>query len=200
MTKRLAKRKLQAMITKNNILEIALPMIKQKGFDNVSVDEICMAAGIAKGTFYHYFETKENIFGHTGLILDDLTLEKLLHNKNISSIDKIFLIVDAYMQFAQSEGIDITRHVFKSFINGTNVFMAQTTERQILENIINEGIERKEIIADINAEEIIDLVFTFATGLIVYWCNTNGSYDLTIKSKYLLEKWLRATLTANNKQ
>lgn len=182
------------MKTKNIILEIALPMIREKGFDNVSVDEICLAAGIAKGTFYHYFETKEKIFGHTGMLLDDHLVDKLLNNKEISSIDKIIYIVDAYMQLAKREGIDIIRHLFKAFIDGVDIFTEETTGTQILEEIINEGIERQEINADITPVEIIDLVITFATGQIVYWCNENDSYDLSAKSNHLLKKWLRVTL------
>lgn len=32
-----------------------------KGFSSTSVDEICEKAGVTKGSFYHYFKTKEDL-------------------------------------------------------------------------------------------------------------------------------------------
>lgn len=196
--KKMTKRKLQAIRTKNKILETALPMIKAKGFANVTVDEICMAAGVAKGTFYHYFESKEKIFGNTGIMLDDLELNNLLNNDHISSLDKIFFVVDEYMRFVKNQGIDITRQLFKAFLDGNDIYNEKTTGIDILLNIINEGIERKEFNSDLTTQEIADLILSYSTGLVVYWCNSNDSYDLEIESSNLFKKWLKATLVNAN--
>ncbi len=171
-----------------------MPMIKEKGFDNVSVDEICAAAGIAKGTFYHYFESKEKIFGETGIMLTDMEFDHLLEDEQTSCIDKILYISDSYMQLAETEGIDITRQIFKSFIDGSNVFTEETSGTQVLSAIVNQGIARNEINPDLKPEEVIDLIFAFTTGEIIYWLNSGDSYDLVAKSHHLLEKWLRKTL------
>ncbi|MDD3853917.1 MAG: TetR/AcrR family transcriptional regulator, partial [Syntrophomonadaceae bacterium] len=166
--KKMTKRKLQAIRTKNNILEIALPMIKEKGFANVTVDDICIAAGIAKGTFYHYFESKEKVFGNTGIMLDDLQLDNLLNNKQISSLDKIYYIVDAYMLFIKNQGIDITRQLFKAFLDGNDIYNEETTGIDILLNTIDEGIERKEFNTNLTTYEIAELILSYSMGLIVY--------------------------------
>ena len=44
---------------KQELLEIAYRLFVEKGYENTSVDEIIDAAGIAKGTYYYYFESKE---------------------------------------------------------------------------------------------------------------------------------------------
>ena len=44
---------------KRELLEIAYRMFLTSGYENTSVDEIIDAAGIAKGTYYYYFESKE---------------------------------------------------------------------------------------------------------------------------------------------
>lgn len=44
---------------KLELVQIAYRMFLTKGYENTSVDEIIDEAGIAKGTFYYYFESKE---------------------------------------------------------------------------------------------------------------------------------------------
>lgn len=44
---------------KTELLKIAYRMFIEKGYDNTSIDEIIADAGIAKGTYYYYFPSKE---------------------------------------------------------------------------------------------------------------------------------------------
>ena len=44
---------------KQDLLNIAYRMFIEKGYENTSVDDIVAEAGIAKGTYYYYFESKE---------------------------------------------------------------------------------------------------------------------------------------------
>jgi DNA-binding transcriptional MerR regulator len=44
------------------LLDTARTAFARHGYDGVSVSEICEAAGIAKGTFYRYFDSKDAIF------------------------------------------------------------------------------------------------------------------------------------------
>lgn len=44
---------------KKVLLQIAYRMFIEKGYDNTSMDEIIAEAGIAKGTYYYHFPSKE---------------------------------------------------------------------------------------------------------------------------------------------
>ncbi len=46
---------------KQELLRIAYKQFLQKGYEETSVDDIIAEAGIAKGTYYYYFETKEQM-------------------------------------------------------------------------------------------------------------------------------------------
>ena len=54
-------RKEKAILTKNKVFETAIKLIKEKGYDNVTVSQICEKAGVAKGTFYVHYKSKEDI-------------------------------------------------------------------------------------------------------------------------------------------
>ena len=44
---------------KKELLKIAYDMFITQGYENTSVDEIIEKAQIAKGTYYYYFQSKE---------------------------------------------------------------------------------------------------------------------------------------------
>ncbi len=46
---------------RDHVIQIALSMFVEKGFEHVSVDDIIAATNTSKGTFYHYFNSKEDI-------------------------------------------------------------------------------------------------------------------------------------------
>lgn len=58
------------------ILTIAQPIILGKGFSAVGLNEILKTAGVPKGSFYHYFESKEQF----GCALVDHYFEQYLTN------------------------------------------------------------------------------------------------------------------------
>ncbi len=44
------------------LLEKGEKLFNEKGFYAVTAEEVALSAGIAKGTFYHFFENKEHLF------------------------------------------------------------------------------------------------------------------------------------------
>ncbi len=47
--------------TRDKIVSAALELFANKGFDKTTVDEIVNRAGVAKGTFYLYFKSKDDL-------------------------------------------------------------------------------------------------------------------------------------------
>ena len=48
--------------TRKAILEAAIGLFSEKGYERTSVDDLARAAGVGKGTIYGYFRTKDEIF------------------------------------------------------------------------------------------------------------------------------------------
>jgi TetR/AcrR family transcriptional regulator, transcriptional repressor for nem operon len=46
---------------KQRLIDAAIPLFWRQGFSAVSVDQICDDAGVKKGSFYHFFESKESL-------------------------------------------------------------------------------------------------------------------------------------------
>ena len=56
---------------KNEILDVAEQLFAEKGFDNASTNDIINRIGIARGTLYHHFASKEEIL--------DALVERMTH-------------------------------------------------------------------------------------------------------------------------
>ena len=81
--------------TKRKIFETSMKLFAQKGYDATSIEEITATVGVAKGTLYYHFSSKEEIFN---FLVDEGM--KLLKNsidikiaKASNTIDKLRAIV-----------------------------------------------------------------------------------------------------------
>jgi TetR/AcrR family transcriptional regulator, transcriptional repressor for nem operon len=62
--------------SKTRLLGAALHVIRAKGYSATTIDDICHAAGVTKGSFFHHFKTKEDLAlaaaGHFAAMADRL--------------------------------------------------------------------------------------------------------------------------------
>jgi TetR/AcrR family transcriptional repressor of nem operon len=49
------------MESKTKLLNAALSVIRTKGYVATTVDDLCHAAGVTKGSFFHHFKTKDDL-------------------------------------------------------------------------------------------------------------------------------------------
>ncbi len=47
--------------TRAKLLDAATELMLSRGYNGTSVDDICASAGLTKGSFFHYFESKEDL-------------------------------------------------------------------------------------------------------------------------------------------
>src|SRR5262245_29948017 len=84
-------------LTKQKLLDAAQELMLAKGYTATSVDEICEAAGLTKGSFFHYFEGKEHlgrvVAQHFYASMQQLFQSAPFHQKE-DPLDRVFGRVD----------------------------------------------------------------------------------------------------------
>lgn len=81
--------------TKRKIFETSMKLFAEKGYEATSIEEITAVVGVAKGTLYYHFSSKEEIFNflvEEGMKLLKNSIElKMSRQKN--TIDKLKAII-----------------------------------------------------------------------------------------------------------
>jgi TetR/AcrR family transcriptional repressor of nem operon len=62
--------------SKTKILDAAMQVIRAKGYSATTIEDVCLAAGLTKGSFFHHFKSKEELAlaaaGHFAAMADAL--------------------------------------------------------------------------------------------------------------------------------
>ena len=61
MAIRKTEKQLKSLQNKTMIYTTALRLFSEYGYNTVTVDDICEASHLSKGTFYYYFKAKEDL-------------------------------------------------------------------------------------------------------------------------------------------
>jgi TetR/AcrR family transcriptional repressor of nem operon len=92
--------------TKRKLVDAGVKLMRVKGYNATSVDEICSDAGVTKGGFFHYFKSKEDL---AQTAMSDFREKRLLDMANApfrklaDPLDRIFARLD-YVKSSQ-EGL-----------------------------------------------------------------------------------------------
>ena len=136
--------------TKRKIFETSMKLFAEKGYEATSIEEITATVGVAKGTLYYHFASKEEIFNF--LIEEGI---KLLQNsvdikiaKHDNYIDKIKAIVLIQIKIV-AKYEDIITIILSQFWGkeDRNKKCQNLVYEYIgkIEKIVQEGIEKGEI-------------------------------------------------------
>ncbi|WP_019638881.1 TetR/AcrR family transcriptional regulator [Paenibacillus fonticola] len=132
---------------KNEILDAADELFALKGFDGTSTNDILEKVGIARGTLYHHFKSKEDIMDalierYSARLLG--AAQNMAADKSIPVVERMIRVVMA-LNISGGSSKEIMEHIHKP----QNALMHQKIQRviihgvpPILTEIIREGIEQ----------------------------------------------------------
>ena len=131
---------------KQELLKIAYNMFLSKGYDNTSIDDIINEAKIAKGTYYYYFESKEETLEEVinMMINDEITSAKEILEKPISIPEKLVGIITALRPKLNEQEIQNTLNKKDNIVMHEKINNRIIEEAiPILEQVVEKGIEEK---------------------------------------------------------
>ena len=179
-------RKEQAEETRNRIYTSAIELMEENGFGNFTIEDISKRAGVSVGSFYHYFDSKNDILAEIFYRADDYFSTKVVDSINSMSIpEQIVEYFDHYARFNVDCGVETTQQIFnpkiKFFIEEGRPMLT------MLEDLIRKGQEKNEIRGDTDVKELVNYLLSMARGIVFQWSLYDGNYDLEVRMHKYME-------------
>lgn len=170
--------------TKKLLYDSAMILFKEKGYSNVSVDEIVKKAGTAKGTFYIYYDTKAKIIMELIKEYDDYYDEIIKNLDNsLTADEKLDIIIKESLRFTSEEiGLELIKVLYQSQIslnediNGIIDF--NRSLYKIIGNIVREGQKNGEYFTELDSIYITNMIVRCIRGTFYEWCLQDGKFDI----------------------
>ena len=162
-----------ALKTRENLIEAAKKVISIKGFKEASIQDITEEAGVAKGTFYTYFKTKEEIVEEllkTKFVkYDDKFLNKTLK-------DKIEYFNKDLVRQIQSCGVEICRQWIVNNLKPVELDKIGY-DSECIRVILKSSLEKGELKDGTPIEELVGFIINTIYGMMLNWCMTDKKYE-----------------------
>ena len=162
---------------KNLILKSARTLFFEKGFNNVTVDEIAKFSELGKGSIYLCFNSKEEIYAQ--ILLNDIEdfnqqVYVLLNKKKIAA-DLLVEFSNIYVDFFFNDG-ELFRILMTYMLQPAKMNLTEKLNSQILTanarsidvigKILKLGVSSKEFSANINLKQNQNAIWGLLNGII----------------------------------
>ncbi len=158
----------------NELLDAGQQLFFQKGYELTSVNDIIEKVGVAKGTFYHYFNSKDDLLDK---IVERWTLASLerverlvMNQEHLNAVEKLNLFFITIRDY-KVESLELMKMLMKVLYKDENLIMRYKMFQQSLKwltpefvKIIKQGIE-EGYFNPADEVETAELIFSMSLSL-----------------------------------
>lgn len=172
-------------------------IIERRGYENLTIRDICREAEISIGTFYHYFNEKSDLVSMLFTGIDCYFYEDVEPAFGDDELENIRRFTRSYAQYCVKSGVETCRvinctpmlHVERDYLSSRRGLSV------IMERLVERGREKGQITKAPPVEEIVRMVLVGMRGYCSDWAKRGGSYDMVeaVEQHFLiLTRGLRA--------
>jgi AcrR family transcriptional regulator len=185
----MGRRQRRAAETRLRLFRCALQLFAERGFPNVTLEDITEAADVGKGTFFNYFESKDHVLGvmaeiQLGKVREAVTLAESSKQTIHSVLHRLFLRV------AEEPGRspDLARALISSFLASERV--RDLVDRKLCEGrkmvaqVVAAGQKRGEIDSRLKKEKVALQLQQAFMGTLLLW---------SLQGQPALEAWIEGS-------
>jgi AcrR family transcriptional regulator len=168
------RRQRRAAETRLRLFRCALQLIAERGFPNVTVEDITEAADVGKGTFFNYFATKDHVLG----VMPEIQLGKVREAVSAAGQGRMTIHTVLHrlmLRLAEEPGRspDLARALISSFLASEGVrkiIVGRMQEgHKMIAEVVAAGQKRGEIDPRLQKEKVATQLMQAAMGTILLW-------------------------------
>jgi AcrR family transcriptional regulator len=184
------RRQRRAAETRLRLFRCALQLFAERGFPNVTVEDITEAADVGKGTFFNYFQSKEHVLG----VMAEIQLGKVreaaaLAEEGQQTIQATFHHLFHRAAEEPGHSPDLARALISCFLASEAVrgLIERNMKegRRIIAGIVAAGQKRGEIDPRLKKEKVAIQVLQAFMGTVLFWSlHENPPLDTWIEDSF----------------
>jgi TetR/AcrR family transcriptional regulator, cholesterol catabolism regulator len=177
-------RDVRSQITRQKIFDTAVSLFLARGYDEVSIDEICESIGLTKGAFYSHFKSKDQIVLERMLAVDEHYRTDILPQLEgiESGTEKILSFVRLVIKHMDELGKITVRTAYATQIGSDQKLSAIMTEKRtlykIIQSLVIEAQDKGELRNDLSSHKITQVIMHNIRGVVYNWCISASKLDL----------------------
>lgn len=174
---------------KRTITDAAVRCFRDRGFEDVSVNDICREAGIARSSFYRVFSNKKDpiryLLEHTDAN-SIVSIEELLAAEN--DFERMWIIGDRYISICKSLGTELNSTFQCMAVRGEFDLLALAHSVDAWFIRLTRSCQKTGIIRSSEPAELIGpLLADMVYHEIYAWCAHKGRYPIRARSRRVTE-------------
>lgn len=166
--------------TRQEIYRAAMELFMARGFDAVTVEDICHAADVAKGTFFLHFPTKDALLLEYGEQVSG-ELEEILHDHRGGAISALRKMLGLLAERALHHA-DIVCLVVREVMARPAAFVHATEQSRdlvhLLATVVRQGQASGELRHRVEPRLAAAIITSAYFAIITEWVRCGGQFDL----------------------
>jgi len=173
----------QEISKKKKIIETAWRLFYEQGYDTTTIEQIISECKVSKGTFYHYFSAKTDLFSSLSDLFDEqyLAIVKNL-DPTLHSFDKLIYMSKHLFKYIEDKvPVDILAYLYSSQVTQKGEKHLLNQKRyyyKVLMLIIEEGQKNNELKNERSSRELMKIYAMQERSILYDWCICEGNYPL----------------------
>lgn len=177
--------------TKSRIVSAAWKLFYQNGYENTTIDDIAELSQTSKGTFYHYFDSKDNLLGSLSDLFDKKYEElEASMDPDSNPIDRLLYMNQVmFLMIENTVSVSLLSKLFASQLGLSgerSLLNPDRTYYKLLRRIVVEAKEQGLFRDDLSVNEITKAYAIFERAMMYDWCISSGNYSICQYSQKML--------------
>jgi TetR/AcrR family transcriptional repressor of nem operon len=183
--------------TKQKLIETGAQIIRRKGYNHTGIQEVLKAAKVPKGSFYFYFNNKEDFGFHVIDFLDNMYLgmiNPIVNKKDLSPlmrIEKIFdLFIELFKELDYTCGCPIGNlsqemgDLSQAF--GTKLTASVELITGVYRDLLDEAKQINEIPSTVDSQEMAEFIVSSWHGSLIRMKIIKSIEPLKLHKRFIL--------------
>jgi len=189
------KRKLQYQQTLENIRNAVDKLVAEKGFESMTIRDICKESGIKAGGFYHHFDSKDALlFDRYHRMNQYFTAlyESDLQGKD--SVEGLLLLSSVFFAYLKSRVLSIMIQYNKTYVANQKAWEEKEPNAcfMVICRLMEEGQKNNEIKKDFKAKDLSCFLWSLIQGATRSYCASEGTFLEESNLEYMIQVWIRS--------